>query len=188
MFLHLLLCLWVLYFFADLLKHKSQPDVAADSAAEWVVSEREMKERLKKEKEEKDLKSKQDKEKKRKAAAQKEMEKKELEKKELEAERKRVQEKEKVDALFAATPVSQDGAALESNVVAETHESVPEPTAQQETVTAPPAGDDGSDSESDDSDEENVPPQHPQAPVRNEPVFDNSAWPAAPPYQGGWGH
>ncbi|KAL0958624.1 hypothetical protein HGRIS_013961 [Hohenbuehelia grisea] len=35
----------------DLLKHKSQSDVVADGAADWVVDERKMRERLKKEKE-----------------------------------------------------------------------------------------------------------------------------------------
>jgi hypothetical protein len=35
----------------DLLKNKSRPEDAAKKAAEWVVSEREMRERLKKERE-----------------------------------------------------------------------------------------------------------------------------------------
>ena len=45
-------------FLVDLLRNKSQPDAAADGAAAWVVSEREMRERLKKEKEARELKEK----------------------------------------------------------------------------------------------------------------------------------
>jgi len=41
-----------------LLKNKSQPEVAANDAAKWVVTEKEMQERLKREKEEKDAKDK----------------------------------------------------------------------------------------------------------------------------------
>jgi hypothetical protein len=36
--------------FADLLKHKAQPDAAADGVEAWVKSEREMRERLQREK------------------------------------------------------------------------------------------------------------------------------------------
>lgn len=42
----------------DLLRNKSQPESAAEGAAAWVVSEREMRERLKKEKEARELKEK----------------------------------------------------------------------------------------------------------------------------------
>lgn len=42
----------------DLLKNKSRPSDAAEAAAAWVVSEREMKERLRKEREAKELKEK----------------------------------------------------------------------------------------------------------------------------------
>jgi len=42
----------------DLLKNKSQPETAANDAADWVVSEREMKERLKREKEAREVKDK----------------------------------------------------------------------------------------------------------------------------------
>jgi chaperone BCS1 len=42
----------------DLLKNKSQPEVAANEAENWVVSEREMRERLRREKEEKEQKEK----------------------------------------------------------------------------------------------------------------------------------
>ncbi len=42
----------------DLLKNKSRPEDAAEGAAAWVVSEREMKERLKKEREAREIKEK----------------------------------------------------------------------------------------------------------------------------------
>lgn len=44
--------------FVDLLRNKSQPEAAAEGAAVWVVSEREMRERLEKEKEARELKEK----------------------------------------------------------------------------------------------------------------------------------
>jgi mitochondrial chaperone BCS1 len=40
----------------DLLKNKSRPEAAAKEAAQWVISERELRERLKREKEEKERK------------------------------------------------------------------------------------------------------------------------------------
>lgn len=43
---------------SDLLKNKSQPEAAASGAAEWVITEREMRERLQREKEAKELKEK----------------------------------------------------------------------------------------------------------------------------------
>lgn len=43
------ICIWV-----DLLKNKSRPEAAASEAAQWVISERELRERLKREKEEKE--------------------------------------------------------------------------------------------------------------------------------------
>jgi hypothetical protein len=39
---------------ADLLKNKSRPEAAAEGAAAWVVSERELREKLKKEREAKE--------------------------------------------------------------------------------------------------------------------------------------
>jgi chaperone BCS1 len=39
---------------ADLLKNKSRPEAAADGAAAWVISERELREKLKKEREAKE--------------------------------------------------------------------------------------------------------------------------------------
>jgi hypothetical protein len=44
----------------DLLKNKSQPEAAANGAAAWVISERELRERLRKEKEARELKEKLD--------------------------------------------------------------------------------------------------------------------------------
>lgn len=44
----------------DLLKNKSQPEAAANGAAAWVISERELRERLRKEKEAREIKEKLD--------------------------------------------------------------------------------------------------------------------------------
>jgi hypothetical protein len=44
----------------DLLKNKSQPEAAANGAAAWVISEKELRERLRKEKEARELKEKLD--------------------------------------------------------------------------------------------------------------------------------
>jgi ribosomal protein L19E len=44
--------------FSDLLKHKAQPEAAANGVEAWVKSEREMRERLKKEKEARELREK----------------------------------------------------------------------------------------------------------------------------------
>ncbi|KAL0957129.1 hypothetical protein HGRIS_003221 [Hohenbuehelia grisea] len=70
-----------------LLKHKSQPDAAAEGAAAWAVSEREMRERLRKEKEAREQKAKLERERRKKEAARKEAEKTELEKKQLELDK-----------------------------------------------------------------------------------------------------
>lgn len=43
-----------------MLRNKSQPEAAANDAAAWVVSERELRERLRKEKEARELKEKLD--------------------------------------------------------------------------------------------------------------------------------
>jgi len=45
-------------FVIDLLKNKSQPEVAANEAEKWVISEREMRVRMKRENEERELKEK----------------------------------------------------------------------------------------------------------------------------------
>lgn len=42
------------FFSADLLKNKSRPEAAAEGAAAWVLSEREMRERLKREREQRE--------------------------------------------------------------------------------------------------------------------------------------
>ena len=116
----------------DLLKNKSQPEAAANGAAEWVISEREMKERLKREKEAKEQKDKEEKAKKKREATAKEKEKSEMEKKELEIEQLRQQLKEKDTSIVR-------------------NKTNDEPPISAESAAA-------SDSASSDSDEENVPP------------------------------
>jgi hypothetical protein len=44
----------------DLLKNKSQPEAAANNAAGWVISEREMRERLRREQDAREAKERQD--------------------------------------------------------------------------------------------------------------------------------
>jgi chaperone BCS1 len=78
-----------------LLKNKSQPESAANDAATWVISEREMRERLKKENDAREAKAKIEREKRRKELAEKEKEKAELENKELELARLKLQLQEK---------------------------------------------------------------------------------------------
>lgn len=76
-----------------LLKNKSRPEKAAEGAAEWVVSEREMRERLRKEREARELKEKLEKEKKRKEQQEKEREeKKKKTEEEAAAEKKKLAE------------------------------------------------------------------------------------------------
>ncbi|KAF9241862.1 hypothetical protein BU15DRAFT_87086 [Melanogaster broomeanus] len=86
-----------------LLRNKSQPEAAANDAAAWVVSEREMKERLKKEKEAREIKEKLEREKRRKELLAKEKEKAELENKELELAklRQQLQDAEAKNAINA---------------------------------------------------------------------------------------
>jgi len=55
--LHLLTCADVLPRL-DLLKHKAQPDAAANGVEDWVNGEREMKDRLQKEKEAREIRDK----------------------------------------------------------------------------------------------------------------------------------
>lgn len=50
----------VLTTFADLLKNKSRPEAAANEAAGWVTSERELREKLRKEREARELKEKEE--------------------------------------------------------------------------------------------------------------------------------
>ncbi|CCM03890.1 uncharacterized protein FIBRA_06041 [Fibroporia radiculosa] len=80
-----------------LLKNKSRPEAAASDAAEWVVSERELRERLKKEREARELKEKLEREKRRKELLVKEKEKAEMKKKEEEEVQRRLLE-EKIRA------------------------------------------------------------------------------------------
>ncbi|KZT71661.1 P-loop containing nucleoside triphosphate hydrolase protein [Daedalea quercina L-15889] len=80
-----------------LLKNKSRPEAAADEAAAWVVSEREMRERLRKEREARELKEKVEREKRRKELLVKEKKEAELKKKEEEEVQRRLLE-EKIRA------------------------------------------------------------------------------------------
>ncbi|KAJ3502846.1 hypothetical protein NLJ89_g8701 [Agrocybe chaxingu] len=84
-----------------LLRHKAQPEAAANGVEAWVRSEREMRERLQKEKEAREVREKAQREKRRKEAQEKEKEKKEKEKKEKELERVKalLAEKEKEEEL-----------------------------------------------------------------------------------------
>lgn len=120
-----------------LLKNKSQPEAAANGAAAWVISERELRERLRKEKEARELKDKLDREKRRKELLEKEKEKAELEKKELELAklRQQLQEQEAKDKVEADK---------KDNVV-------PIPDLSIDDNKGEPSTDD-------DSDEENIPP------------------------------
>lgn len=72
-----------------LLKNKTRPQAAADDAAAWVISERELKARLQREKEEREAKERADREKRR-----REREEKERKDREEERERKRKEERE----------------------------------------------------------------------------------------------
>lgn len=77
-----------------LLKNKSRPEAAAEEAAGWVVSEREMRERLRKEREARELKEKLEREKRRKDLLLKEKKEAELKKKEEEeVQRRLIEEK-----------------------------------------------------------------------------------------------
>lgn len=161
-----------------LLKNKSRPDAAADEAAAWVQSEREMKEKLKREK----AKREEEREKRRKEKAEKEKEEK-RKKEEEEREKKRKEEEEKVkkekeeeekarqaaaaaaNAPQAENPVEE--AADASTSVEETttndapvipeSSATPPPPPSEPGVVSMPASD--SDSDSEDSDEENLPPK-----------------------------
>lgn len=84
-----------------LLKHKAQPEAAANGVEEWVKSEREMRERLKKEREVRERREKAMREKRRKEAMEKEKAKKAQDKKDQELERVKalLAEKEKEDEL-----------------------------------------------------------------------------------------
>ncbi|PPQ97227.1 hypothetical protein CVT26_000753 [Gymnopilus dilepis] len=84
-----------------LLKHKAQPDAAANGVVAWVLGEREMREKLKKEREAREVKLKALREKRRKEAQEKEKQKKAQDKKEQELEKvkKLLAEKEKEEEL-----------------------------------------------------------------------------------------
>jgi len=132
-----------------LLRNKSQPEAAANDAAAWVVSEREMKERLKKEKEAREIKEKLEREKRRKELLAKEKEKAELENKELELAklRQQLQDAEAKNAINA-----EDTIHAEKDEEFAVSVSVPEPIKDEDKS--------GSTTD-DDSDEENIPPSTP---------------------------
>ncbi|KAK0457019.1 uncharacterized protein EV420DRAFT_1550967 [Desarmillaria tabescens] len=148
-----------------LLKHKSNPDKAADEAAEWVVSEREMKVRLqvekeKREKEEKERKDKKKKEKEDEKKKQQNLEKDELEKLKKELKEREERDKEREQAAAAAETETEPAPAP---VMQEVVVAVPTPPPEPEAPAPEPAAvvvveDTNTDSDSD-SDEENVPPE-----------------------------
>ncbi|KAF8196446.1 mycorrhiza-induced mitochondrial AAA ATPase BSC1 [Pholiota molesta] len=84
-----------------LLKHKAQPEAAANGVEAWVTSEREMRERLKREKEAREVREKAQREKRKKEAQEKDKAKKAQDKKDQELERVKalLAEKEKEDEL-----------------------------------------------------------------------------------------
>ncbi|KAK0200712.1 hypothetical protein DFS33DRAFT_1490090 [Desarmillaria ectypa] len=147
-----------------LLKHKSNPDKAADEAAEWVVTEREMKARLKVEKEKREKEEKERKDKKKKEKEDEKRKQQVLEKEELEKLKKELKEREERDKereqAAAATETEPAPAPVMQEVVVV---AVPTPPPEPEVPTPEPAPivvveDTNTDSESD-SDEENVPPE-----------------------------
>ncbi|PBK85658.1 P-loop containing nucleoside triphosphate hydrolase protein [Armillaria gallica] len=149
-----------------LLKHKSNPDKAADEAAEWVVSEREMKVRLKvekekREKEEKERKDKKKKEKEDEKKKQQDLEKDELEKLKKELKEREEKDKEREQAAAAAAAETEPAPSPEVQEVVVV--AVPTPPPEPESPAPEPATvvaveDTNTDSDSD-SDEENVPPE-----------------------------
>ncbi|KAK0204018.1 P-loop containing nucleoside triphosphate hydrolase protein [Desarmillaria ectypa] len=136
-----------------LLKHKSQPYTAANEAAEWVVSEREMRERLKAEKEKKEREDNEEKERRRKA---REEQKKRLQESELERLKKELKDRDQRDRMRGGMLGSITTMAEEPFVVA-----VPTPPPEPLSISSAVADDDTNESESDDEDEIvlPVPPQ-----------------------------
>ncbi|EGO00466.1 hypothetical protein SERLA73DRAFT_89460 [Serpula lacrymans var. lacrymans S7.3] len=137
-----------------LLKNKSQPETAAEEAAPWVISERELKERLKKEKEQREIKEKLEREKRRKELLEKEKEKADLEKKELELAKLKLQLQEqgtKDKALAEKKEADKAATSVEATVIADANANAKgEDTGVNETKEELAADAD--------SDEENVPP------------------------------
>lgn len=168
-----------------LLKHKSNPDKAADEAAEWVVSEREMKVRLKVEKEKREKEEKERKDKKKKEKEDEKKKQQDLEKDELEKLKKELKEREEKDkereqaAAAAAETEPAPTSEMQEVVVVAVPTPPPEPEAPApEPATVVAVEDTNTDSDSD-SDEENVPP---------EPAVQPDEWEAAwtPPPTGKW--
>ncbi|KAK0237257.1 hypothetical protein EDD85DRAFT_771030 [Armillaria nabsnona] len=169
-----------------LLKHKSNPDKAADEAAEWVVSEREMKVRLKVEKEKREKEEKERKEKKKKEKEDEKKKQQDLEKDELEKLKKELKEREEKDKereQTAAAAAAETEPALTPEMQEVVVVAVPTPPPEPEAPAPEPATvvvveDTNTDSDSD-SDEENVPP---------EPAVQPDEWETAwtPPPTGKW--
>ncbi|KLO06556.1 P-loop containing nucleoside triphosphate hydrolase protein [Schizopora paradoxa] len=144
-----------------LLKNKSRPDAAAEGAAEWVTSERDMKERLRKEREEREVREKEEREKRRKERREKkEKEEKEKAAKEKEeADKKKAEDKKEADAAAAEKKEEEDKKAEESDSEDEGSDKVksqsssvdtPASSDESSSVSKPDAGDDADDEESGD--------------------------------------
>jgi len=127
-----------------LLKNKSRPEAAAADAANWVISERELRERLKKEREAREMKEKVEREKRRKELLEKEKEKKAQELKDAEEVAKRVKEDEE--------KLKASGATVQPQAIV-----VPVPSSGiiPPVLPSPP----GSDGSSSDDNDENLPPR-----------------------------
>ncbi|OBZ70965.1 putative mitochondrial chaperone BCS1-B [Grifola frondosa] len=121
---------------------KSRPEAAANEAAAWVVSEREMRERLRKEREARELKEKLEREQRRKELLLQEQEKAVLKKLEEAAAARQMQEKMKADAEELKSP--------EKKVVLETSDTVTADGADKENN---PPDDDDKESDGDDDEQ-----------------------------------
>ncbi|KAG7443195.1 uncharacterized protein BT62DRAFT_1078578 [Guyanagaster necrorhizus] len=150
-----------------LLKHKSNPDKAADEAAEWVVSEREMKVRLQVEKEKREKEEKERKDKKKKDKEDEKKKQLELEKEELEKLKKELKEREEKDkereqaAAAAAAETEVQAPVMEEAIVIEVPTPPPEPEPEEQEPEPEPVAaaveDTNSDSDSDNEEEDVLP-------------------------------
>jgi len=131
-----------------LLKNKSQPEAAANNAAAWVISEREMRERLRREQDAREAKERVDRERRRKEQVEKDKEKAELEKKELELARIKLQLQEKEMKEQAEAGRKKDAQA----------QAVVEEQQQQQATTQIVEVEPAAYSESDDENENERPP------------------------------
>ncbi|KII92945.1 hypothetical protein PLICRDRAFT_491796 [Plicaturopsis crispa FD-325 SS-3] len=145
-----------------LLKNKSQPESAANDAAAWVVTEREMRERLKREKEAKEQKDKLDAEKKRKEAAEKAKEKADLEKQEQQLVKLKAQLQEQEAKVNEAKKTGEEKPADEAKDDAGKASDAVISKAEDDDKADEKKDDEAKDDDSDsDSDGENVPPPPP---------------------------